>query len=210
MEPKFQTSFIPKNPISVSTPDVSKYKSISILSTIGTIIFVLTVFISGGLWGYETLLNSQIATDDKALSQASAAFDPSTMNELITASNQLKSAQDLLANHVAVSNIFTLLQASLLLDVQFTSFDFSRDPTGKVKISTNGQAVSYSILAEQSDIFSNINYMSNQSFSDFNLNDKGLVDMKFQADINPDQVSYKKALEGIYLDNSSTATSTGI
>lgn len=211
MEPKFQTSFIPKNPIGISsTPtSISRYKSVSILPTIGTILFVLSILISGGLFGYERLLNSKIDEDDKELSLTKEAFDPSAMDQLITASNQIKSAKDLLNKHIAVSNIFTLLQANILPEIQFTSFDFSNEAKGNIKISAEGVAASYSVLAEQDEIFSKINYMSNQSFSSFDLTDKGTVNIKFQADINPNILSYKQVLETSSAGNFSTATSSG-
>lgn len=207
MEPKFQTSFIPKNPVGISSaPAVSKYKSVSILPTIGTIVFVLALLISGGLFGYEILLNSQIAEANKALSLAKAAFDTSTMDQLITASDQIKSARDLLGKHVAVSNVFALLQVNVLPEIQFTSFDFSNDAKGGVKISVAGEAASYSALAQQSSIFSKINTMSNQSFSDFNLTEKGTISMKFQADVTPNLIFYKQSGEKATPDNSSTVS----
>ena len=207
MEPKFQTSFIPKNPAGISTPTpTSRYRSVSILPTIGTILFVLSLLISGGFFGYEILLKSQIKEADKALSLTKASFDPSTMDQLIVVSNQIKSAKDLLDKHIAVSNVFTLLQTNTLPEIQFTSFDFSSDAKGNIKISAEGVAASYSVLAEQSNIFSKINYMSNQSFSDF---DKGTYNIKFQTDIKQSILSYKQVLKESSMDNFSTTTFSG-
>ncbi len=197
MEPKFQTSFIPKNSVSTSSlPDKPKSVYISILPLLGNILIVLSLLGYGALFGYEHILNSQIADDDKALVFAKQSFDPASSGQLIVASDQIKGAKNLLNKHIAVSNIFALLETNVLSDIKFNTFNF--DGTNNlINISVTGEASSYSSLAEQSSLFSKIDYMSNQSFSDFKLTDKGTIQMKFQADINPNLISYTQAVNKV-------------
>jgi len=75
MEPKFQTSFIPKKPI-ISEPGsrVAVSHSINIFSAIATIVFALTILTSGGVFIYKNILESQILLSDKSLNAAREAF----------------------------------------------------------------------------------------------------------------------------------------
>lgn len=193
MEPKFQTSFIPKTPVVASSSSFvgSKPKSLtlSILPIIGNIIFILTLISYGALYGYERLLKNQISQSDQELVHARAAYDPSSAEQLIVASEQIQSAKNLLNKHIAVSNIFALLESNVLPDVKFTSFSFegSKD---LVSIIIVGEASSYASLAQQSNIFSKIKSIQNPNFSDLKLTEKGNVAIKFDANIKPDLISY--------------------
>lgn len=171
--------------------------SMAFLPTIGSLLFVATLVVSGGLFIYDHILSSQITDASKALVLAKASFDPETMNQLITASNQIQSAKRLLDSHVAVSGMFALLEANVLPGVSFTSFEFQRQPDNSVKISLEGQGSSYATLAEQAQIFSKLPYLQKQTFSEFTLTDKGTIAVKFQAMVDPNLISYKQALQSM-------------
>lgn len=206
MEPKFQSSFIPKTPVTTSSvsrpPSARTFKtSVSFLPSLGTVLFILALLASLGLFGYERLLNSQVADDSKALVLAKSAFDTDTISRLLTASAQIQSAKTLLNNHVAVSGMFAVLESNVVPKARFTGFNFERNDDGTVKVTAEGEAQSYAVMAEQSLLFSKISYMSNQNFTDLDLTDKGAVSMKFITNIDPKLVSFSQALSSI--DNSS-------
>lgn len=203
MEPKFQTSFIPKTPISTASQVVKRASyggSVSLLWIIGMILFVASLVAAGGLFLYGQYLDSQISADDKSLSLAKNDLDQQTMDSLVTASQQIQFAKNLLNHHVAVSNIFGLLEGNVLPQVSFTTFQFDSNSGvagGGVAVSVDGEAASYAVLAEQSNIFSKISTLSNENFTNLDLTDKGTVKMRFQAVVDPKLLSYEQALSAL-------------
>jgi hypothetical protein len=169
--------------------------SVNILSAVGTIIFVLTLIAGAGLYGYAYILNGQIAADTKSLALVQSEFDPTTTNSLVQASNRIKSAQALLNKHIATSNMFTVLEQSVLPQVKFNSFDYVTNADGTVNVSLTGEAVSYAALAEQSAILAKIPFFQNAAFSNLTLSPTGGVTMSFSATIDPNLVSYKQTLQ---------------
>ena len=58
-----------------------------------------------------------------------------------------------------------------------------------------GEALNYNSLTGQSDSFGQEKAFMNINFSDFGLSDQGMVTYKFNADIDPSIISYKKSVE---------------
>jgi hypothetical protein len=210
MEPKFQTSFIPKNPISSSSsmPSINARTSFGIISVLGTVLFILSLVVAGGLFAYEQIVQGQMAESVKALDLAKSEFDQKTLNQLITAGAQITTAKKLLTQHIMASNIFAILQQNVLPQVSFTTFDFSRSTDGGVKMSVSGEAISYGVLRQQSQIFSGVNYFKNPSFSDLNLTTKGLISIRFETDVDPSIISYKKSISNSPVSDSSANQNT--
>lgn len=203
MEPKFQTSFIPKAPLPTASNagrSLPRESSMTLLPTIASILFVLSLLAAGGLFGYQSYLNSQIADLDKSLKLAQTNFDQSSIQPLVVASNQIKSAKSLLAKHIAVSNLFAVLESNVLPSVQFTTFGFQRSADNKVDVSIDGAAQSYASAAKQADLFNSLSYMSNQTFSNLDLTDKGTISMKFRTTVDQSVLSYAQAVQNISSD----------
>ena len=120
MEPKFQTSFIPKKPIvtGVSSTITRVYGSTNIFSVIAMAFFLVTVITSGGLFFYKKVLTSQIAQADTEITAARKALEVDKIQELINANAKIKSSRDLLDKHVAVSNLITFILINLHISTQ--------------------------------------------------------------------------------------------
>lgn len=208
MEPKFQTSFIPKSPITSSS--FSSYKtenpaSFSIIGTVSTLLFVIALLTSGGLFGYEKYMDLEIQKVQVALSDARTAFQSEDNQKIILVSDQLKSIRTLLNNHTTVSPIFGLLEKQTLPTVRLTSFVFSRDSLGEVMISMEGEAQSYLSLAQQTKIFSELEYMKKFEVTDISLSETGTVRAKLKASIDAGILLYTKKIQAVsVLDNSSS------
>ncbi|MEQ1500549.1 MAG: hypothetical protein ABL917_04245 [Parcubacteria group bacterium] len=209
MEPKFQTSFIPKNPGTTSSITAPKYSgSITLVPLIANIFFVLAILAYGGLFGYEKIIQAQIKDVENELQLVQATIDDATIKQLVTASDQLKSVKHLLGTHVAVTNIFTLLQSKLLPGVRFKTFEFVNNQDGSLKITADGEGQSYAIIALQSNLFRSTDYLKNQKFDSFELTEKGTVNIKFQADLDPKLLSYTRALQPTTEANTKDTTQT--
>jgi len=202
METKFQTSFIPKKPdisTTVSGPKAQYKGPINIFSTIASFIFVLTLFATGGAFAYKNILKNQIIEADKELNNARNVFNTKEIQELLDVSNRFESVNTLLEKHVVVSEVFLLLQTLTVKRVRFEGFSYT-NKEGKAVLTMNTEGQSYNAIIEQSRSFSENGFIQDHTFSEFSLEDDGVVKMKFLATLLPELVSYKKVVEFSSLD----------
>src|SRR3989344_7165961 len=198
MEPKFQTSFIPKKPI-ISEPGsrVAVSHSINIFSAIATIVFVLTILTSGGVFIYKNILESQILLSDKSFNAAREAFHPEKMQELIDANSRIMAVKGLLEKHIASSEHLVLLQSLTVKRMRFNSLSYVNKNLGLPTLSIDGEVATYNALAEQEEIFSKNEFIKNPQFSNFRLEENGVISVKFFTTIDPKLVSYKQYIESL-------------
>ncbi|KKT86581.1 MAG: hypothetical protein UW86_C0028G0003 [Microgenomates group bacterium GW2011_GWA1_Microgenomates_45_10] len=215
MEPKFQSSFIPKGPISSTIPSAPmgrKTQEKSLFSFLVWIIFNLSVVLALGMFGYKFYLKYSIDKMGADLENARATLQPETIRELTRLDNRINSSRELILEHQILSPLFGFLEASTLKTVRFSAFYYSM--TGQdLQLSMKGEARGYAALALQADIFDKSQYFKNAIFSDLSLNAKGDVNFSFEAVVDPSLVSYQKEVERLGIPapapaSTSTATST--
>ncbi len=199
MEPKFQTSFIPKAPIPSGNSSLgsSPRVSLNILSTLALILFVGSILASGGVFAYNYYLKSQIEASNMALSEARKAFESPENEKILLISDQLKSIRTLLTEHKVVSPVFELFEKETLPTVRFTSFTFTRDSQGHVVVTIIGEAQSYVAWAQQAKIFLESDMFEDVTFSKVVLSDKGAVQTTIKAILNPDVVLYSNKIQTV-------------
>ncbi len=184
MEPKFQTSFIPKSPVvSQANSSVHVTHSTNIFSVIATFVFIVTLIGSGSVFIYKNFLTGQIATDSAQLTAAQNNFEPATVQQLIDANTRLSSVKTLLQNHVAVS--------AVLNNMSYAAPTGTMPPT----LTMDATAATYNALAEQEAVFSANESVKSSAFTDFTLGDNGQISAKFFAKLDPALISYAKSIE---------------
>ncbi len=195
MEPKFQTSFIPKKPI-VANPGsaITVVRTTSIVSVVSSVLFLITIMTAGGLFFYKGLLKGQIEEADKNIISARAAFEPEKIKELVDAHSRIVSSQKLLERHVMVSNLLTLLQELTVRKMRFTDFEYAHAETGPT-LALKGEVQTYNALAQQGELFANTEFIKKSEFSNFDLGDNGYISFDIIAEIDPNLISYKKNIE---------------
>jgi hypothetical protein len=200
MEPKFQTSFIPKKPVGSSlVSDVETIQNTNVFSIAAGVIFIVTAIVAGGLFFYKDMLEKQIAQDDTSITEARAAFEPEKIQELLDANARIISVKSLLEKHVVVSKVLSLMQELTVKKMRFTQLDYSNkanDPT----INITGEIQTYNALAGQQNIFLANEFLKGPTFTNFNLADSGYIQVNFTSKIDPNLVSYNKKLESIPLN----------
>ena len=200
MEPKFQTSFIPKKPIGLGTGSgISVIRSTNIFSVVATVLFLVTILTSGGLFFYKNLLTNQIKEADKNIISARDAFEPEKIKELVDVNTRIVSAKKLLSSHVVVSKLFILMENLTIKKMRFTEFNYVNKDNSHT-LSITGEVQTYNALAEQQDIFLKNDFIKNPVFSNFNLGDNGYILVNFSAQIDSGLISYKKSIEAIPLN----------
>ena len=198
MDPKFQTSFIPKKPM----VETATYRSgISLFLLLSIIVFLVTLGIAAWVYIEKQSLISNIRSEQEIIKHNKSSFDSDTIESIVALNSRIKVAQTLLDNHVSITPIFSFLQDRTLKNVRFKNFTFSNDTksgTGEngVGISLSGVAGSWETLASEADEFGKPEWkkiIREPKVSSFNLNSDGSVSFNFSALVNPEYISYVSA-----------------
>lgn len=209
MEPKFQSSFIPKGPIAqpgVSGVTLSRNKK-SFFGFIATLIFIVAVLAAGGVFAYKIYLGRSITSMNENLELARKSLEPETINELSLLNQRILSTKDLLTKHSVISPLFDFLEASTLKNVRFTSFKYGVIEK-VIQLEMKGQARGYAAVALQSDIFNKNSSLTEQVFGDLDLDDNGNVIFTYSAKVDPALVSYKVTAPLVPAASTATTTAT--
>jgi hypothetical protein len=202
MEPRFQSSFIPRGPVSSSIPTQGmsmpkQSKPRDIFSLIATTIFTLSILFALGTFGYKFYLNYSIERMKGELEMARAALEPETVEELIRLNSRLVSTEQLVKQHRILSPIFNFLETATPKSIRYTKFDFNKNAKG-LELTLEGQARGYAALAVAAEVINqNPEYLKNPVFSDLLLDDRGNVVFTMKAQVNPQVLSYERNLEMI-------------
>jgi len=206
METKFQTSFIPKRPL-VSDPKIptvhSRTGNASITMVIGSLLFIASL---GGavftiVWK-NVLLKSQ-ANYIVQLKESEKRFNITLIEDLKKVNTKIDVGKKLFTSHLAVSEIFPIMNQLAIESVQFNSFQFSaptNDEDG-VKVSIKGTAKDYNSIAFQSDVFGSANKygslksIKNPIIADLIEGPSGQISFSFTGTLNPQDILYEKSLE---------------
>lgn len=218
MEPKFQSSFIPKGPLATAstvTP-TSRTARHSILGILANIVFTLAVLLGLAVFGYELYLNRNISKMGNDLTVARASLEPEVIEKISNLDERIISTAELLENHIVLSPLFDYLENSTLRTVRFTQFAYETTDKG-LEVAMRGQARGYTAVALQSEIFNNSPYFKQPIFADLDLDEVGNVTFSFRANLDADIVSYKASADELEaapavvvpVTPQSPATSTG-
>lgn len=199
MDPKFQSSFIPKGPFaptSLGAPIGRKVKEEKTLfGFLALVIFILSILLALGMFGYKYYLKYRIDKMGDDLAEAQAALEPDTIHELTRLDNQINTTKSLISKHRAITPLFEFLQRSTPKTVRFNDFRFSTSGQG-LALSMKGEARGYAALALAADVFNKSQNFTNSTFSNLNLNDKGDVNFTYDAVVDQKLLSYSNLIEG--------------
>lgn len=188
MEPQFQSSFIPKKPL--TSEGVRGQSGVNLFLIIALSVFVLAAAGSAGVFLGNRYLTQQLNNDKKVLAHDEEAFDPNTVRQLIKLSNRLLIAKGVLDNHTAPSAIFSLIEKLTIQSIRFKSFDFSFSDEAGAKLSMRGQAEGFNAIAYQADVFGKNRFVRNPVLTDLTLERDGTVSFNFTSSINPELITY--------------------
>ena len=192
MEPKFQSSFIPRGPLQTAgtATRTSMGGGRSILGTIATIVFVISVVLSVGVFVYEKYLLTQIGSMGGQLLEAKTSLQPEVIQKISNLDERIVSTKTLLNDHIILSNLFNYLEEWTLKNLRFNSFQFISSADGYT-LSMHGAARGYAAVAQQSEIFSKYPNFKSPIFADLDLDEKGNVTFSFKTFVDPVMLSYK-------------------
>lgn len=216
MEPKFQTSFIPKKQITSvggltgnsmgSGPVQQKAKAnlASAYMAMAVIIFIISVGAVGGAYFWKSYLKSANEQYKIDLAKMEEKFDINLIKKLKAKNIQIDSAKRLISNHVALSQAFDIVQRMTVADVRFSTMDFKGDSEsgGKYVLNIKGQGKNLATVAFQSDVLADLakygldGVIKNPIISSPTLELSGAVSFGLTADLDKGSVSYTKSVTG--------------
>lgn len=220
METKFQTSFIPKKPIpstvggsmGVPMPPHKRHSS-SLFMTIAVFAFILSLLAVGGSYLYKSFLLNQRVAYEKELKVREKQFNVDLIENLKRQNIKIDVANQLLRNHLAVSQIFDIIGQFTSENVRFLSMDLTspQNQTEDMKISLRGYGTNFVAVAFQSDVLGQLEdyglrkIVKNPIISDPSKGQDSRVSFGFSASIDPTALSYQRSVSGD--EESATSTS---
>lgn len=202
MEPKFQTSFIPKSPVlSGGQKEESKNSSVSLISIVGVVLFLIAVLSSGGVFFYTNIQQKSIIELKEALALEKASFNESGIKDLLLVSDQMKVVKDILDKHLILSNIFVVMQSSTIQNINFTEISFETKNEGYVSVTFKGQSTSYDHIAKQAELFKSTGFLRDVSFYNMEIDKDGNLVFDGSMSVSINDTSYKEILKKLSLLN---------
>lgn len=181
MAPNFQSSFIPKEPI---TEEVFKKKKAGIFGVLAVSLFATSIVVSIGIFFYKGVLENEIKNLQSQLAESEKNIDKKTINEMSQFSKKLETVKSIVAKHQVLSNLLGSLASSTVSSVYFTSFDY-RGLEKNLSIDLKGKAQNYTAVALQENAFAQNEDFKSALFSNLNLDEKGLVSFDLKVSVDP-------------------------
>lgn len=206
MDPRFQTSFIPKKPIIAQARSIAP-SSINLITLIATILFIVVLALSGAAFFYKGLLTKQIEADKTTLGRARDAFDPKLIAQIVRLDTRIETSSKLMASHISVNPLFEFISSITLQSVRFRDFGFSYAGPDKILVNMTGQAKNYASVALQSDELYKQKSFQDVKIGDMVLDASGNISFSVTATVDSKLLSYASAFKGAK-PKSSTATTT--
>lgn len=188
MENSFQTSFIPKKPV---TSSISDREPRSFFSLISVFILIISIIAAGGLFLYKNYLLKQQGSFSSSLSVARSSFEKETIDELELFDKRTESAKLILNNHIVLSPLFELLGEITIPQIQYTDFEQQTNEKGSF-VSMRGVARDYRSIALQAEVFNSTkgSSLKNVLFYDLTKDKNNNVSFYLKFNVDPALLSY--------------------
>lgn len=182
MATNFQSSFIPKESISVKTNSVGDK---GIINFLGVLLLIISIGISIALFFYKVMLQNDIENLKSELAIAESSIDRQAVDKIIIFNKKLNLIREILGRHQASSNFLTLLSSSTVSSVQFKDLKYTYLSAGGLDVILRGESASYSALALQENEFKKVKEIKSFVFSNLSLLDSGKVGFDLVISMDP-------------------------
>jgi len=194
MDFKFQSSFIPKQPLNVGSGPSPGHISIFYLASL--IAFIVTLGLAGAAFIGERFFESQVQKLNQDLIQAKGSFELSTIDALKAINSRIDVAKQITGKHLSFSKFFDYLNTVTYKNISFNNFTYELEDSGSLSLIIKGVSASFNSLLLQEELFMGNDKIKNPVFSDFKLEDDGKVDFSLSATVDKSFVLYKNYLTG--------------
>lgn len=185
-------SFIPKGPLTREESFLERKRPRSAIGFLAAFVFLASVGSYVGLYFYDASLVKKITDKNKDIQDVKNRFSKSP--EVVQAKvfrARADLAKELLAQHIAVSTIFTFLSENTLESVVYEKFSFVRGADG-LHLVLVGEAPTYASLAYQADrLREKTKELAGFSLENVALTPFGNVTFTLKMTFVPSYLSYK-------------------
>ncbi len=188
MAPNFQSSFIPKEPI--TTNQVFQKKKIGIFGVLAVSLFVASIIFAIAIFVYKGMLNKSITNLETQIAAAEEAVDKETIDEMSRFSQKLEIAKSIVDRHKVISNFLGVLSSSTVSTITFDKFSYSELGSDGLTVNVSGEATSYGSIALQEDVFYKVPYFKSVDISGLTLSSKGTVNFNMIILVDPKIAEY--------------------
>ena len=150
------------------------------------IVFVLAL----GVFFYGRILATTQSSKDAELAKAEEIIDPATVAGFVQLRDRLNSGALLLADHIAFSGFFTLIETLLPTTVRLTSLRLTVGDVKKIRFEGSGVAKSFNALAVASTAFATDGNIKEAIFSNIVINRDNSVSFALSAMLDPSLVAF--------------------
>lgn len=205
METKFQTSFIPKKPITTQVA-VRTSSPISVFFLVGVVLFIGALAGAGGIIVWQQQLDAKQESLKAEVEKQKKQFDSDFLGVLKQKTNKISSAKELLNNHLSVSDVFNMIGAITVENVRYKNFKMIYDPKGNkpVDIAMSGEAKNYETIAYQADVLADNKYLHNAYLASPQLQANGYVNFSLTGTVDPADIKYVNAFGGLQSSSDET------
>lgn len=200
MEPKFNTSFIPKKSLQdvggntngryVGRRDV--YGPGFFLSLL---LFLVAVVATVGLFAYSKITEKSIEEKITLLEGKKAVFNSEDIVALIRADAQIKNAHKLVLEHVTLSELFNHLEKITLKRVQYTELQYEGLPNETGLVTLTGTAKNFQDVALQTEQYRTDDSLRNPIVQELERAEKEDVNFSIDVLTNIELLSFASMLK---------------
>jgi hypothetical protein len=183
LSPTIPTSFVPKQPVSPGSRRGSSGNNIFLYVSLG--ILIVTLLAAGGVFFYAQYLNSVENAKAAELLAAQNNVSPSAVDSFVRLHNRFIAAEQIITQHVALSQFFTLLASITVQDVHFTSLNITVADDRSAQITMMGDAQNFNALAAESTVFAQQKNITSAIFSNITVNKDGTIGFSLAANLTP-------------------------
>lgn len=164
-----RTSFIPKQNTGSATGGGRRRRRLNLFSFFAVVVFLGTLTLSVGVFFYKQYSENQLGVNKQQLANSRSSFQQGDIESIRELDRRLRTAEELLDSHVAVSKIFDALEERTLSAVQLDGLRYERFESGNIQILTTGSAPRFNTVALQEFQFGDEALFDAVTFSDINV-----------------------------------------
>jgi len=157
----------------------------------------VSVLSAGAAFGYNLYLKGALERKSAQLAEAQSDVSIDTVEGFIRLKNRLSSVEQLLDQHVYLTEFLDVLELRTLQTVRFSSLSVSVSPDRSALIEMEGTARSFNALAAQSSEFAAEKNIKRAIFSGISVNENGTVAFSLTATVESRLITSAEILPGI-------------
>lgn len=205
LPPTVPTSFVPKQPVQTTRRAARGGGNLLLLASM--ILMGIAIAGAGATFGYQYVLESIRDKKAEELATAEASISRATIDEFLRLHNRLNVGQELLNDHIAISQFLDVLEGLTVNPVVFDTLTLAMNEDGIAEVEMKGTAKSFNALAAESAAFAAEKRIKRAIFSSISVAEKGGISFSLSAELDPALITWD-GINTLSSGTPATATST--